>query len=790
MATASDEQPIRDEPAFVSAWLEAIEDASKEEKEWRGEAKEAVDAYRGKSPESKKFNLYHANIETIVPALYNSVPSPDVRRRFLDPNPAAKVVADIIERAISYSIDAYDFDAAMLACVRDMAIVGRGVERVRYNVTEDDQGLVIDEQTTCEYVPWRSFRRGPGRLWSDVTWIAFQHFLDKATIASRVEPDVLKEIPFTHSAAAKDEDSTSKDNTAGPPRFGKRAEVWEVWDKEKREVHFICPDYSEARLWTVPDPLGLIEFFPIPRPMQAVTTTDTLVPVSSYTLYKSLLQDLDKVSRRIAALVEQLRPRGIYVDVGGTDMKVWAEADDGELVPMQGVEMFMQSGGSIEKAIAWFPLEPIILALRELVQHREMIKQNIYEVTKIADVMRGVSKPNETLGAQNLKAEWGSLAIQRMQAEIARFARDLFRLKAEVMVDKMEFPHLLQITGIKLPTQQEKDTAKQQYEAAQAQAQQPPADGAPPTQPPPEPSPEIMAYYTGPSVEEVEQLFKSDAMRGYHIDIESDSTVRADLGRKQEQMGQFLQGVSGFGAAMGPMVETGAMPMEVAIEIFAAFARSYKLGKQAEDALDQWADQAKNKGKQQQGPDPAQAQADAQAQAEQAKIAADKETAQAKMQADMQAKQAELQARSQENQERLAFEREKTGGEFQFKAKELELKERDLALKTAAQNKMLVDEATQTALEGQEGTPDEARGPTPLEQTLQQMAQLAQVFAQGIAALAQGQQQLAQGQQQMAQGQAQQTAALIAMARASAAPKRLVRDDGGRAVGVETVAVN
>jgi hypothetical protein len=75
-------EKLKSEPAFVSAWLEAIESTETEEKDWTDSAKKAIDAYRGaKTSRSRQFNIHHSNVETLVPALYNSTPVPDVRRR-------------------------------------------------------------------------------------------------------------------------------------------------------------------------------------------------------------------------------------------------------------------------------------------------------------------------------------------------------------------------------------------------------------------------------------------------------------------------------------------------------------------------------------------------------------------------------------------------------------------------------------------------------------------------------------------------------------------------------------
>jgi hypothetical protein len=59
-----------------------------------------------------------------------------------------------------------------------------------------------------------------------------------------------------------------------------------------------------------------------------------------------------------------------------------------------------------------------------------------------------------------------------------------------------------------------------------------------------------------PTREEVFALLRSDVTRSYRIDVESDSTIRADLTRSQETMTKFMQSVSQFIAAVGPAVQS------------------------------------------------------------------------------------------------------------------------------------------------------------------------------------------------------------------------------------------
>ena len=118
---------------FVRFWLDAIEAASSEEKEFRDDGEDVIQIYRGEKDSETEFNIVYSNVETLLPAIYNSTPVPDVRRRFGDRDAIGKTIADMLERGLSYSLDSYDFDATMRSVIFDSALPGRGVARVRYS---------------------------------------------------------------------------------------------------------------------------------------------------------------------------------------------------------------------------------------------------------------------------------------------------------------------------------------------------------------------------------------------------------------------------------------------------------------------------------------------------------------------------------------------------------------------------------------------------------------------------------------------------------------------------------
>lgn len=690
-ASLETKEQIREGAEFVRTWMDAIGLSSKEEDQWRKRAEEATNIYRSGSKDktenrSRTFNILFANVDTTVPSIYNSTPVPDVRRRYNDEDKVGKQVSDIIERAISYSVDAYDFDAVMKDCAKDTEIAGRATARVRYVPYFDETGeTVVSEEANCEHVQWKDFRRGPGKTWDDVPWIAFRHSLTRAQLVK-----LNKTVGNTVNLDSQVEGLEDKGDGKPESEIFKRATVWEIWDKDTREVIFIAESYKEKPLVREPDPLGLTSFFPVPRPIYAIKTSDSLCPVIPYDTYRDQAEELEHVSRRIMALVEALKAKGIY-DGRMEEVITLATADDNEMIPVASAANYLDGAG-LEKAIAWWPIETISRVLKELYIQREQIKQTIYEITGLSDILRGQSDPNETLGAQELKKQTGSLRIQAKQADIQRFARDIFRLKAEIIATKFSWETISMMTGINFPTEQEKQGAQVQLQQMQQQAQ---ATGQPPQIPP-----QVQDMLSQPSREEVQKILKDDTTRAYRIDVESDSTIRADMTRNQNNMNMFLQGTAQYAAAMGPIVQLDKSLMPTVIEVYSAFARTYKLGRQAEDALDKLSDQGKQMAEnpQPEKPDPKleaekvkaeaakeKAQLDTQAaqqkfQMEQQKAQMDMQAAQQKHQMEMQKMQADLQMQREE----IGLMREKMGMEIEAarekNAMDAEAAERDAAL--------------------------------------------------------------------------------------------------------------
>ena len=593
-------------PGLVKFWLEQIRLADKEEEDWRKNANDIVKLYRTETRKKSSFNILRSNINTLRPAIYNSQPVPDIRRRWNSSGELPKLASDALERTISQNFDdpgddGEDYDDAILGTVQDYLLVGRGVGRLRYEpvLSAGPEGeQVVDEQVSFEYVEWASFRRGPAKVWKKVPWIAFHHTMTRDELVEKFgEKGNEVNLDVSVSQEKRDKDDNQ------PPDVMKRGRVWEVWDKDTRKVLFIAPTYSKEPLNVVDDPLRLQGFYPIPRPLYSNVDTTSLVPVPDYESYREQAEELNRVTERINKLIQVLKWRGVYDSTLGEIGRL-EQSDDGELLASDNVLAVMQAGG-LEGAIWMMPVERLIQIVRELYRSRSETIQVIYEITGISDILRGSTDPNETLGAQQIKAQFGTNKLQERQRAVQKYARNIIRMMAELVAEHFQPQSIIQAADMQELVQ----------------------------------------------VPQVFQLLQSDQLRGWRIDIETDSTIQADMSRAQQNIGDYIQGMASFTQAFGPGVEAGVIPLDVAVDMLTAFSRVFKLGKGAEDALDRWSQQAKQAGQQgqqgqaePQGPPPEQQAVAMKAQSEVQRTQLDAQTAQAEHQLKMQ----ELQWRQQE----------------------------------------------------------------------------------------------------------------------------------------------
>jgi hypothetical protein len=546
--------------------LSRIDDSLKIERDWRNTGQKIQLIYRGESDakgvgskNSSRFNSLNSNTTILLPSLFSKSPKPDIRAQSDSTNPFIDQGCTILEKLSEVILETSDSFEAIKAAVLEVLLPGRGTCRIRWDpivevtqVPDPMNPAVMTEQYEklldrlyLEHVYWEDFTYEQTACWRDTGWVAFRHLMTEETFMMHFgeEPVVQQWV----AAGKKNEIFRWTDKTAGRSREGNnvpnnsenlqdvilKAMVWEYWDKAAREVIWISNDMGGFVLRTSPDPMGLTNFFPCPRPLVAITTTDQQLPIPEYTIYQDLAVEVDSISDRIDAIVKRIKVVGAY-DGAQDSLKEILRQEDGNMMSVNGLDINFD----LSKHIWMLPLNELIQALQILYQSRNESKQAMYEVTGISDIVRGQTRASETLGAQQMKTQFAALRIEDRKRSVEFFSQHLVELICEVVAKHF--------------------------------------------------SPESIYYYTDiQPYPETMQILQTDGLRISRIRIETDSTVMADAAGEQENMAKMLQALGFVLQQVGPLVQGGVLPMPVAMELVKLALRPFKHSRKVTELLDQ-----------------------------------------------------------------------------------------------------------------------------------------------------------------------------------------------------------
>jgi hypothetical protein len=457
------------------------------------------------------------------------------------------------------------------------------------------------ETTPVDYVYWEDFRCTPARTWEEVTWCARRVYMSKEEVVKRFGEE-FKDINLTHIPQGLDDMLKSGFNKADAEAM-KKAEIWEIWDKTSECVYWVA-EGEDKLLDHKYNPYGLDNFWPLPRPLFATQTTDTLVPVPDYVLYQDQADEIDKLTNRIALLIEALKVVGVYDASQAGIQRMLTEGFDNQLIPVDSWAAFSEKGG-VKGTIDFLPLDQTVMALQQCYQAREQAKQVVYDVTGLSDIIRGSSVASETATAQQIKGQYASMRLKRMQMDVAVFASELLRIKAQLMCDLYSPENLIEMSG-------------------------------------------IMGTDDGVYAEQAIQLMKSEPARNFRIEVASDSLVEMDEATEKQSRTEFL---TAFGQAMQnslPIMQQSPEMAPLIGEALMFVVRTFKGGRSLEAALETTLE--KLNAPKPPGPTPEQQQAQAQQQMEQAKMQQMQQVEQAKMQQAQQMEQMKAQTTAQVEQ--------------------------------------------------------------------------------------------------------------------------------------------
>jgi hypothetical protein len=655
-------------------WYNTIGSYERTYKKWEGRADKILKRYRDDSRTQNnpnaRFNILYSNVQTVIPAIFARLPRPDVSRRFRDNDPIGRVASMMLERALEFELEHYtDYKSAMDSVVFDRMIGGRGTAWVRYEphivagekgmpedgvqVTEDvdeadesTEGLENEsperieyECAPIDYVHWRDFGHSVARTWEEVTAVWRKVYMNRDALVERFGEEVGYEIPL---------DSTPSDGKtyAHQQDASQQAVIYEIWDKETGVALWISKSLGKI-LDERPDPLQLENFWPCPKPLYSNLTTENLEPIPDFVMYQDQAKELDTLADRIDGLINALKVRGVYDASSSELQRLFSEGENNTLIPVHNWQAFAEKQG-MRGAIDLVDIAPFANALMSCYQAMEQVKGQIYEIMGIADIQRGQTDPNETLGAQIIKSNNAAGRLKTMQNHVVQFATMLLNIKAQIICNHFSDETILKISGADQLSDNDKQLVPQALE-----------------------------------------LLKSESSKNFRIEVTSDSMIYQDEQQEKQNRVEFLTAVSQFVQTALPVGQAVPELVPLFMEMLKFGVTAFKAGKQIEGLIDETADKFREQAKMQEGqpkqPSPEIQKLQMQSQLEQQKMQFQSQLEQQKMQANIEMERAKQEYQSQETQVRMQMEMQRDAAE-----REMEMK--------MAQMKMMTERNTQLLL--------------------------------------------------------------------------------------------
>jgi hypothetical protein len=611
----------------VELYLNTVTQYDKEFAKWSGRTDKILRRYRDErqvNSMQSRYNMLWANVSTLKAATFSRMPKADVSRRFKDNDPVGRVASMILERAMDFEINHYgDLKHCLEASVFDRFLGGRGSAWVRYEPKIESQDYGISEQNEeseesaeyldseaapVDYVHWKDFGHEPARTWDEVNRVWRKVYMTRKALVDRFGEELGNKVPLDSSP----DDQKYKDSDG----IGKKGLVIELWDRETKKVLWISKSLNEI-LDERDDPLQLEEFFPCPKPLYATVTNETLVPIPDFTLYQDQANALDVLSTRISGLIDALKVRGVYDASEPTLQRLFTEGENNTLIPVKNWPAFSEKQG-LRGAIDIVDITPIAMALKNAYEAMAQLKQEIYDITGISDIIRGQSNVIETATSAQIKSQFASLRLKEYQDGVAFYASNILKLKAQIICGQFQPETLVKIGGV---------------------SQLSPDDQA--------------------LVPQAIAMLKDNPMRTFRIEVATDSMLYQDEQREKEDrvaflgaVGQFLERATQASQGMPPE----ATPLLMDLLKFGV--TGYRVGRVLEGEFDNVADAIKEQAKQPKQPkqDPEMLKIQMEAQSRQAELQNETQMRQQEIQLETQKQEAQAQNDMRERQHKAELD--------------------------------------------------------------------------------------------------------------------------------------
>src|SRR5574343_58757 len=534
-----------------------------------------------------KLNIFWSIVNTLKPALYAQPPKPEITRRWQNRDITARLGAQLLERVTSFQVDFSNYHASVSRAIDDYLVVGQGTVWVRYEpiidvvktrinvieqqeeviegaegqyeepignyitetgevvdpqfVKKDEQGYYIDgepqetlteERVFVDYIHWSDFLFEPARTWQEVRKVARRTHITKKEFINKFGEDVFNSYSYTVENKQDDAEKAINYN---------RICVYELWDKEEKKVYWLASGYNEILKESEPY-LKFDDFFPCPEPLFTTLTTG-LIPKPDICFYEDQQETLHYLCQKAQDIARFIK----VLSIGGSEnpeLNDLLRKPNGTHIALSNFQMYLQQGG-VKTAFEVLSMADHSAILRVLHDAIEQEKQQIYDITGISDIVRGVSNASETLGAQQIKSQYANARISERQRKVATFCRDVVHLIAQVIKNHFQPQTLIKMAGIGN-------------------------------------DPELEEYFGG-----VIDLLQNDAVSDFKIEIETDSTKFTDTEEAKNSAIELTNSLANLLNALLPHAQSIPQLVPVISELVLYTSKQFEAGREVYNKLEQ-----------------------------------------------------------------------------------------------------------------------------------------------------------------------------------------------------------
>jgi len=613
-------------------WNDEIQNAITNEKDFVDDAEKVIKIYksknysvsdaRGARDVKPVYNILYSNIETLKPLVFSRLPNPRIRRRNLEKSNVNKLLSILLERNVKRILEDTNAQVPIEQARNNYLLVNRGVCKVIFNqeiikvdpVKQLEIEDVIDteieateqreelgeKEIKLEFVSWRNVLFSPAETWEDVCWVSFRHKLTQQEIK-----DLKKKLGIARGKKISLEEEANSEvinDDLQPESLFKKAEVWEIWDKRDNKIKYWSAGYQDNLLGEVEDSYKLKNFFNIPRPLGIDSGVDDVnYPISDYTYYERQAQELDRISNRIMAILP-------YISMGGGYNSALTTTDADNF--LRAIDVYHPFKGppdmDINKMIYERDIAKLASVLQILYEERQQTITAIQEISGISDIVRGQTDSKETATAQTLKGNYAISRIQPKQKEVEFFCRDIIRIIVELIAenfDTFELAHMAQMKVHNMDKVSQDITEESHQEDEKRQkAGQPPMSQ--------EEREQFFAAKFKPYQNEIKtgqattinllkeanKILKDDKLRGWAIEVETDSTIKVDQDAERQSVLDFADAIAKVSQDFLPALQEGIVSKDAFKAILSYIMRRFDGSEEVEELLadedNQGADQA------------------------------------------------------------------------------------------------------------------------------------------------------------------------------------------------------